>query len=421
MTGPNTTECTRTPYDHGPIKPVADPSNRLVYGITQYRGADTIAAYIQYPGGNLLALRPPGGCVRRPAGGRAALRYCKRGRAMRNPLDLAMAPDGSSMYVLTHGSEVVGDGGVVTLRRRANGTIFQPGGQDGCITQQGRAGCAQGRSMDQGRRLALSLDGSSLYVTSQTGGVAVLQRSENGGLSQAAGAAGCVISQFKPTGSTCARVPVPDAVPVDVVVAPDGAFVYVLMAAGEAGAVVTYTRDQDSGQLTFASCVAENGGSAECVGTIGLAGATSLAISPDGRSLYTTSRYYVDGGTVLTFARDANLGTVTPVACLAAVPRPGCELGPPFVEPASVAAARDGANVYVVYRNDTTETAAGSLLAEFGRDSTEGRLTYVTCAHRDRSGCNRVRGIYGFTRVTISFDGRYLFLGGRRGTGIFKV
>lgn len=427
VAGPVSKKCTRTPYDHGPIQPVADPSNRLVYGITDYRGAATVAAYIQYPDGSLLSLRPPGGCVRRPAGSQRAKAYCRRARAMRRPLDLAMAPDGEHLYVLTHGSEVVNDGGIVTLQRFPNGTIRQPKGTAGCITQQGRAGCAQGRSMDQGRRLAMSLDGSSLYATSQTGGVAVLTReSGSGALNQLAGEQGCLISEFKPVGSSCGRVPVPDAVPVDIAVAPDGAYVYVLMAQGPTGAVVVYARDPDSGALSFSSCVAENGGQARCVPGTGLAGGEKIAISPDGRSVYVAAHWYRDGGTLLTFARDANMGTVAQLSsggCFAAAPAAGsgCAQGPPYVRPASIGVSRDGASVHVVYRNDTEGTGAGSILAEFTRDPTDGALSPASCLARARPGCNKVRGVYGFTRVTISVDGRYMYLGGATSTGIFET
>lgn len=426
MHGPKTKKCTRTPYDHGPIQPVADPSNRLVYGVTKYRGSATVAAYIQYSDGHLLSLRPPGGCVRRPAGPRRVRSFCRRGRAMRRPLDLAMAPDGGHVYVLTHGSEVVNDGGVVTLKRFPNGTIKQPPGEAGCITVQGEARCAEGRSMDQGRKLALSLDGASLYVTSQTGGVAVLRRnSGDGGLTQPAGPAGCVISELKPTGSSCARVPVPDAVPVDIAVSPDGAFVYVLMAKGATGALVSYARDPADGTLTFASCVAESAPGTPCTAGRGMAGADALAISPDGRSVYVAAHWYRDGGTLLTFSRDATLGSVTQLdgasGCLAAVPLEGCGVGPPFVRPTSVAASRDGASVYVVYRNDTTGTGNGSILAEFGRDSTDGALAAGGCIARARDGCGTVRGVSGFERVTISVDGRYMYLGGRRQLGIFET
>ncbi|MCW2990304.1 MAG: hypothetical protein JWM73_898 [Solirubrobacterales bacterium] len=427
VAGPVTTKCTRTPYDHGPIQPVADPSNRLVYGITSYKSAATVAAYIQYPDGHLLSLRPPGGCVRRPAGSKAAKAYCRPGRAMRRPLDLAMAPDGQQLYALTHGSEVLNDGGIVTLQRFPNGTIKQPAGKAGCITQQGRGGCAKGRSMDQGRRLAMSLDGASLYATSQTGGLAVLTREEGSGrLTQPAGAAGCVISEFKPVRSTCGRVPVPDAVPVDLVVAPDGAFVYVLMAQGATGAIVSYARDPETGALTFASCVAENPGiGPRCVPGHGLAGGEKIAISPDGRSVYVAAHWYRDGGTVLTFARDANTGILGQLGgasgCIAATPSETCGQGPPYVRPTSLAVTRDGAAVHVVYRNDITGTGAGSILAEFGRDSTDGSLTPSSCIARARKGCGKVRGVFGFSRVTLSVDGRYMYLGGLTSTGIFEM
>jgi DNA-binding beta-propeller fold protein YncE len=383
-----------------------------------------VAAYIQYPDGHLLSLKPPGGCVRRPAGTKKAKKYCSHARAMRRPLDLAMAPDGANLYVLTHGSEVLNDGGVVTLRRHADGTIRQPKGKAGCITQQGRAGCTKGRSMDQGRRLALSLDGQSLYVTSQTGGVAVLQRSAgNGALVQPEGEAGCVISQYKQVGSSCARVPVPDAVPVDLVVSPDGAFVYVLMSEGRTGAIIVYAREPSSGALTFMSCVAEEGGGAPCAPAHGLAGGAGIAVSPDGRTVYAASHWYKDGGTLTTYSRDATLGGITQLegaaGCLSATADDDCGQGPPFVRPSSLGVSHDGSTVYVVYRNDTTQTGNGSILAEFSRDSSEGSLTAGGCLAREREGCSRSRGVYGFTRVTISVDGRYMYLGGRTGLGIF--
>lgn len=427
VAGPFTNTCTRTPYDHGPIRPVADPSNRLVYGVTDYKRAATIAAYIQYPDGRLLSLRPPAGCVRRPVAPKTARKFCRPGRAMREPVDLAMAPDGGHIYVLTHGAELVNDGGIVTLRRQARGWIRQPAGKAGCITEQGTGSCAKGRSMDQGRRMAMSLDGRSLYMTSQTGGIAILQRTEGtGALTQPDGEAGCVISQFKPTGSSCARVPVPDMVPTDIVVSPDGGFVYVAMAQAGTGAIVVYMRDQTSGALTFASCVAQGGGGAPCAPANGLAGLSSIAVSPDGRTLYGAAHWFRDGGTLTTFTRDATLGTLTQLeganGCVAAAPVDGtCAQGPPFVRPTSVAASHDGASVYVVYANDTTGTGDGSILAEFSRDSVEGALTLSGCLARRRKGCGRVRGVYGFTRVTISVDGRYMYLGGANGTGIFQT
>ncbi|MFL5843850.1 MAG: hypothetical protein ACJ762_04085 [Solirubrobacteraceae bacterium] len=405
---------------------MADPSNRLVYGITSYKGAATIAAYIQYPDGHLLSLRPPGGCVRRPSGSARAKAYCRAGRAMRRPVDLAMAPDGEHVYALTHGSEVLNDGGIVTLQRYPNGTIKQPKGSAGCITQQGRAGCAKGRSMDQGKRLAMSNDGTSLYATSETGGLAVLTREPGSGrLTQPAGTDGCVISDQSKISSTCGRVPVPDAVPVDLVVAPDGGYVYVLMARGQTGAIVSYARDPSSGVLSFAGCVAENATGTQCVPARGLAGGEKIAISPDGRSVYAAAHWFRDGGTVTTFSRDATAGTLTQLegaaGCFAAMPLDGCGQGPAFVRPASLGVSRDGASVSVVYRQDTTGTGDGSILASFTRDSTNGALTPTTCIARARKGCGKVRGVYGFTRVTISVDGRYMYLGGLKSSGIFAT
>jgi DNA-binding beta-propeller fold protein YncE len=217
---------------------------------------------------------------------------------------------------------------------------------------------------------------------------------------------------------------VPDAVPVDMVVSPDGGFVYVLMARRDVGAVAVYARDQATGALTLANCVAENGGATPCGAVHGLAGARSIAVSPDGRSVYVAGHYYEDGGDLTTFSRDATSGALTQLGgadgCLSPVPYADCGQGPGFVRPSSVAVAHDGATVYVVYANDTEGTGPGSVLAEYTRDSGSGALTYESCIAPHRPGCVRARGVSGFTRVTISVDGRYMYLAGSAGLGIFR-
>lgn len=425
--GARTSACTPTQYDGGPGQPVADPSNRFVYGITRFHGVAAIGAFARESDGRLRPLRGPTSCVRRIVEGSAGLRAaCKRARALSSPIDLWMAPDGFQVYALTAGSEPLDDGGVVTLVRGPNGGLHQASKAAGCITQLGKAGCAHGRSLDLPRRMTMSLDGLSMYVTSATGGLAVLRRDpDSGRLHQLPGPAGCVLSVHNPVGSSCARSPVPDAVPRDVAVSPDGAYVYALMARYERGAVAIYQRDADSGALTFAGCVAENG-EAGCTPASGLAGGRSIAISPDGRSVYVAAHYFADGGTIASFSRDASTGALAPLdegACMAAAPYPDCGAGPLFLDPSSLAVSHDGATVYVAYAGGAKLASGetGAVLAEFGRDPSTGRLSSATCTASGVKGCGRSRGVGGFNQVTVSVDGRTLYLGGRSVLGIFEI
>jgi DNA-binding beta-propeller fold protein YncE len=209
---------------------------------------------------------------------------------------------------------------------------------------------------------------------------------------------------------------VPDAVPIDIVVSPDGAFVYVLMARNEVGAVAVYRRDRGNGRLTFAGCVADGGESA-CSPAHGLAGAQGIAISPDGRSVYVAAYFFQDGGTVTTLTRDATGGGLTQPdgidGCLAATPYPDCGQGPSLSNPTSIAVSHDGGTVYVVY--------GGSVLADFARDSDSGAIGYGACLASGRAGCAKARGVHAFNQVTITVDGRYMYLGGLRELGVFAV
>ena len=403
---------------------MADPSNRFLYGVSLYKGVATVAGFARQSNGSLQSLPAPGGCIRRKTGSRRYQALCRVGRALREPVDVWMAPDGKNLYVLTHGSELLDDGGVVTLRIAASGALRQLKGKAGCMTVLAKAGCARGRSMDEGSRLTMSLDGQSMYVTSLTGGVAVLHRDESSGkLTQLKGSKGCVLSSFNPVRSSCARAPVPDAIPLDIVVAPDGQYVYVLMSLEGIGAVAAYQRDQDTGALTFASCIEEDTDEG-CVPVHGLAGARGIAISPDGRTLYVAGHYFEDGGTVTSYSRDASTGALTQLSdvggCMAAFPYADCGPGPKFLDPTSVAASHDGAAVYVAYTH-ASKGGAGGVLATFSRDSSEGKLTYSGCVAPSRKGCLKARGVQFFNQVTISVDGRTLYLGGNRDLGVFEL
>ena len=80
---------------------------------------------------------------------------------------------------------------------------------------------------------------------------------------------------------------------------PDGATVYV---AG-LGAIVRLRRSAATGALTPKGCVEDDSGGGECAQTSdGLTGAASVALSPDGTSLYAATQF---DDAIVQFLRDA--------------------------------------------------------------------------------------------------------------------
>jgi 6-phosphogluconolactonase (cycloisomerase 2 family) len=80
--------------------------------------------------------------------------------------------------------------------------------------------------------------------------------------------------------------------PVDVIVSPDGAWVYVV--AQDDNAVVAFKRNSTTGRLTFAEIERDGVG-----GVKGLRGASSVAATPDSAHIYVASDFAIGGGVVV--------------------------------------------------------------------------------------------------------------------------
>jgi DNA-binding beta-propeller fold protein YncE len=195
---------------------------------------------------------------------------------------------------------------VVTLRRNATtGALFQAPATNSCVSETGTGGtCTDGKALDGLFSLAVSADGKSVYTASlNSDAVAGFRRNPTSGvLTQfvgPAGKAGCV-SQLG-TGGACADGKgLEGAITVDV--SPDGESVY----AGSIGsdAVAVFRRDTASGALFqragIAGCVSETGAEA-CADGKALDEPRTVAVSPDGKNVYVSSRV---SSAVAVFARD---------------------------------------------------------------------------------------------------------------------
>ncbi len=193
---------------HRPAWPVASPGTRG-HGITHLalvvaiaallfpafataQTPDTRGAFGDAASGRIKQLKGDDGCVTDRS---RARKKCASARALDGPgpflgsRAIAISPDGESVYVASSNSDAI----AVFKRDEDDGTLRQPDGRKGCISQGGIDGCASGVGLDGPNSVAVSPDGRNVYATSvESDAVAIFQRGPNGVLTQAPGDAGCI-------------------------------------------------------------------------------------------------------------------------------------------------------------------------------------------------------------------------------------
>ena len=113
---------------------------------------------------------------------------CADGHGLAGPWEVAVSPDGKSVYAASFGSHAVAR----FNRNTTTGAIGQPAGAAGCISDTGAGPCADGHGLDFAEGVAVSPDGKSVYVASDDegggGGVARFNRTTTtGAITQPAG------------------------------------------------------------------------------------------------------------------------------------------------------------------------------------------------------------------------------------------
>ena len=131
-------------------------------------------------------------------------------------------------------------------------------------------------------------------------------------------------------------------------------------------------------------------------GIPGLAGVLALTVSGDGRFVYSVSP---SDDAIAVFRRDSSTGSLS----FASIVRNGVE-GVDGLDGASdIALSPDGAHAYVA-------SASDNAVAVFRRDGVSGALTYL---ESHKNGVNGVEGL-GYARgVTVSHDGRNVYVAGQ--------
>jgi DNA-binding beta-propeller fold protein YncE len=160
-----------------PIGLAVSPDGRNVYAAAT--GSDALGVFARNRRtGALRQLAGARGCISDRAGG-----GCVNGRALNEPIEVDVSPDGKRVYVASRESPSA----VAVFVRGRGGALTQPVGEGGCISQGGSSGCADGRGLRRVWDVAASPDGENVYALgSDSDSVAVLRPTPDG-LSQEGG------------------------------------------------------------------------------------------------------------------------------------------------------------------------------------------------------------------------------------------
>jgi DNA-binding beta-propeller fold protein YncE len=196
---------------------------------------------------------------------------------------MAISGDGASVYVASALSNAV----VTLARNQVTGTLTQATDGSGCVVDVTLTGCATGVQLSGANAVAFN-PGGDVYVTSLlSNSVAAFIRSRtSGGLVQKQGTAGCLV-WLRAVGCSFGHAL---RAPEGIAISPDGANAYV--AAFANSAIDVLDRGLRFGKVTQKpgrqGCLALRSVPG-CTRARALRGVSSIALSPDGRYLYSTS------------------------------------------------------------------------------------------------------------------------------------
>lgn len=333
--------------------------------------------------------------------------FCSPVAAVNGPASIAVSPDGQNAYVANTDSDAV-----TILDRGGDGTLVQKPGQAGCKSDTGAGRCGDATALDLATSVAVSPDGDSVYVASETSdAVAVFDRTRDGRLIQKPGLLACISDDGD---GPCADGTALDA-PESVTVSSDGESVYVASSLSDSVAVFDRAGDGSLDQKSGTAGCISNTGAGPCADGTALDFANAVTVSPDGESAYVAS---VSSGAVTVFDR-AEDGTLTQkpgtAACISETGAGRCREGAGFARPRSVTVSPDGLSVYAA-------ASSSASVAVFDR-TPNGRLiqkrTASGCISDDGAEpCADATGLGSPESVAVSPDGQSVYVASGSGDAV---
>src|SRR3954451_13619433 len=407
---------------------VVSPDGRNLYA--SGTESDAVAIFDRGPDGTVAQKPGAAGCiVNAPS---TDISPCDNtGRALNGGDDgeLAISPDGKSLYVASEDSDAV----AVFDRAPLTGVLTQKAGPAGCVVNAGSPDISpcdnNGRALDGPAGIAVSPDGKTVYVTVKfNDAVVVFDRdATSGALTQKAGPEGCTVKDTSADQANCDNTARALGEPSGLAIDPDGERVYV--SARASAAIAVFDRNTSTGALTQKAdedgCVV-NGPSADVL-TCDNAGRAlnapmSLMLTPDGRNLYVASSV---SNAITVFDIGAASGVATQKAGAA-----GCLVNAASADVATcdhtaralggafgVTVSPDGENVYAA-------AATSDAVTTFDRSTANGTLIQkpgppgclVNGPSTDVATCvNNGRALDGADTVAMSPDGTSAYVVGQGG------
>ncbi len=373
------------------------PDGRNVYVAASRSNA--IAVFMRSASTGRLDQAPgAAGCV---AAGQAS--GCAGALALNGPNSVAVSPDGRNLYATTIGSDALD----TFHRNPSTGALTQLGGGSGCIARAARPGCTTAQGLGGPDVVAVSPDGLNVYVGSFAGNAiaAFSRNTQTGALTQLPQPAGCIVST--PTAGCTTALAL--AAPEGMAMSPDGTSVYVAAALSNALDLFSRNPSTGAlTQLAAGSgCIVDSPMSG-CTTGVQLAGADAVDVSPDGESVYVTSFLSNSVTTFTRTPATGQLAQMTGTsACVLDTLAVGCSLGRALEGPEGLVVSPEGASVYAtsfasgavdVFNRDGQSGALVQKPRSPGCESS-----------RPAPECVRARALLGVSSAAISPDGRNLY------------
>lgn len=253
---------------------VVSPDGTSVYAGSFF--GNSVAAFARTATGALTQLAGTAGCIAEATEG------CAAGIGLKSVEGLAISGDGASVYAATALSNEV----VELSRDASTGALTQATDGSGCIVDAALTGCTLGRELAGANAVAISPGDENVYVTSLfSNSVTAFDRAGSTALTQKELTNACLIF-LRSAGCSFGRAMI---APEGVTVSPDGKNVY--LASFKTGAIDVLDRRPKGGAVRQkpgpAGCLATNVNG--CARARALKGVSSIALSPDGRYVYSTS------------------------------------------------------------------------------------------------------------------------------------